>query len=379
MITKREKDAEAAGTSRQKYEYVVTGAGMNGEEVIFASLREARDYELANSVAPIRDNDAGNADSDIMFDRLLDVFLEEKRIRVRWSTYLGYEVIIRRFIRPAFSEMKARDIKPADVRAWQNRLMQLDYEPQYIRKIDCTLGTVFNYGMKLFELPSNPALMAGSIGSWKTEKVNFWTLEEYRCFIATIADDRLHLAFELLYWTGMRVGELLALTPGDYLADERAISINKTFHRFHRRDIITEPKTKKSKRIVYLHNALNTELSEYLRTNDEDRDRRIFPFTADMLHGALKRGTKTSGVHRIKIHDLRHSHASLLIEMNVTPLLISERLGHEKVETTLNIYSHLYPNKQQQLADRLETAANSIASGGHAGAAPLLSKTEVIK
>ena len=68
----------------------------------------------------------------------------------------------------------------------------------------------------------------------------------------------------------------------------------------------------------------------------------------------MQKGIAESGVKTIRIHDLRHSHASLLVEMGFTPLEIAERLGHERIETTLNTYSHLYPDKQDRLADRLE-------------------------
>jgi len=81
---------------------------------------------------------------------------------------------------------------------------------------------------------------------------------------------------------------------------------------------------------------------------------RLFEITKSYLHHEMDRGAKEAGVKRIRIHDLRHSHASLLVELGFTPLEIAERLGHEKIETTLNTYSHLYPNKQAQLADRLD-------------------------
>lgn len=68
----------------------------------------------------------------------------------------------------------------------------------------------------------------------------------------------------------------------------------------------------------------------------------------------MMRGTSKSGIRQIRVHDLRHSHASLLIEMGFSPLLISERLGHENIETTLQTYSHLYPNKHSEVADRLQ-------------------------
>lgn len=81
---------------------------------------------------------------------------------------------------------------------------------------------------------------------------------------------------------------------------------------------------------------------------------RLFPITKYYLEHEMQRGIKESGVKRIRIHDLRHSHASLLVEMGFSPLEIVNRLGHEKIETTLNTYSHLYPDKREQLADRLD-------------------------
>lgn len=83
---------------------------------------------------------------------------------------------------------------------------------------------------------------------------------------------------------------------------------------------------------------------------------RIFHLTKSFLHHEMTRGAEKAGVKRIRIHDLRHSHASLLVEMGFQPLAIAERLGHEKIETTLNTYSHLYPNKQAELAEKLEIA-----------------------
>ena len=109
--------------------------------------------------------------------------------------------------------------------------------------------------------------------------------EEFNAFLETVSDKpETRMAFLLLYWTGMRIGELLALTYNDINLEEKTI-----------------------------------------------------------------RGIARSGVKRIRLHDLRHSHASMLVDMGVIPLEIAERLGHEKVETTLNTYSHLYPSTQSKL------------------------------
>ena len=159
----------------------------------------------------------------------------------------------------------------------------------------------------------------------------------------------------ILYWTGMRIGELLALTYKDIDFEKRTISVNKSYQRLEGKDIITPPKTPKSKRIITIPNFLKEELEEYIsHLYGVMENERMFRFTKSYMEHEMVRGIKASGVKRIRLHDLRHSHASLLVEMGFTPLAIAGGLGHEKIETTLNTYSHLYPNKQGELADRLE-------------------------
>ena len=153
----------------------------------------------------------------------------------------------------------------------------------------------------------------------------------------------------------MRIGELLALTMEDIDFDGQIITISKSYQRIQGRDIVTPPKTQKSNRQVTIPLFLAEELEEYCNKlygiMAEDR---IFQFTKSYMEHELLRGIRESGVKRIRLHDLRHSHASLLVEMGFPPLAIAERLGHEKVETTLNTYSHLYPNKQAELAQQLD-------------------------
>uniref|UniRef100_UPI002ED3DEA4 site-specific integrase n=1 Tax=Vallitalea pronyensis TaxID=1348613 RepID=UPI002ED3DEA4 len=119
-----------------------------------------------------------------------------------------------------------------------------------------------------------------------------------------------------------------------------------SYQRINKTDVITEPKTPKTNRIIALPDFLCNDLQDYInKLYGLEPPDRIFHFTKHFLHHEMNRGCKKSGVKRIRLHDLRHSHASLLIELGFSPILIAERLGHEKVETTLNTYSHLYPNK----------------------------------
>ena len=121
------------------------------------------------------------------------------------------------------------------------------------------------------------------------------------------------------------------------------------------RDVITEPKTPRSKRSITIPQFLVIDLQDYVNSMyGVEKEDRLFPITKYYLEHEMQRGIKQSGVKRIRIHDIRHSHASMLVELGFSPLEIANRLGHEKIETTLNTYSHLYPNKQEQLADRLD-------------------------
>ena len=205
-------------------------------------------------------------------------------------------------------------------------------------------------------MKDNPCRKAGSIGKSHAGEKEFWTKQEFKQFLVTVENKpETKMAFLLLYWTGMRIGELLAITYNDIDLEKRTISVNKSYQRIEGRDIITPPKTPKSKRIITIPPFLTEELKEYTsHLYGIMADERMFRFTKSYMEHEIIRGIKASGVKRIRLHDIRHSHASLLVEMGFTPLAIAERLGHEKIETTLNTYSHLYPNKQGELADKLE-------------------------
>lgn len=138
--------------------------------------------------------------------------------------------------------------------------------------------------------------------------------------------------------------------------EKSTITMNKSYQRINREDVITTPKTPKSNRVVTMPNVLAECLKAYIsQCYDLDEENRIFPYTKYFLTHEMQRGCKKSGVKKIRIHDIRHSHASLLVEMGFSPLLIAERLGHERVQTTMETYSHLYPNKQVEVANRLDS------------------------
>lgn len=296
------------------------------------------------------------ADFNMLFEDFIKIYYADMETRLREHTMRTKKYLIDLKLLPYFGKMKLNEIKAADIRKWQNELMQQGYAPTYLRTINNQLAAIFNYAVKYYDLPNNPCRKAGSMGKGKADEMQFWTKEEFEQFIDVVMNkQQSYMAFMTLFWTGMRMGELLALVVSDVDFQKRTISITKSYQRMGGRDVITEPKTPKSKRVITIPQFLAVDLQDYLNSmygvQDEDR---LFPITKYYLEHEMERGIKGSGVKRIRIHDLRHSHASMLVEMGFSPLEIAERLGHEKIETTLNTYSHLYPNKQEQLADKLD-------------------------
>lgn len=192
------------------------------------------------------------------------------------------------------------------------------------------------------------------MGSEQPKEMEFWTKAEYLQFLEAMLDKPLsYYAFEMLYWCGIREGELLALTPDDFDFINNTVRINKSYQRINKQDIITSPKTKKSNRIVQMPDFLSEEIQDYLnQLYGAEPNSRIFPITKHYLKHEMQRGCKETGVKPIRIHDLRHSHISLLIDMGFTALAIADRVGHESIDITYR-YAHLFPTRQQEMAKKL--------------------------
>ena len=167
------------------------------------------------------------------------------------------------------------------------------------------------YGLEHVEQHLNPCRKAGAIGKSKGEPKDFWMQEEFNVFLETVSDKpETRKAFLLLYWTGMRIGELLALTYNDINLEEKTISINKSYQRLKGKDMITQPKTPKSIRVITMPDFLAEEFREYCsHLYGIMKKERLFRFTKSHMEHCMATGIERSGVKRIRLHDLRHSHA----------------------------------------------------------------------
>lgn len=310
---------------------------------------------------------------DMTFESFSEIYFEDMKKRLKDNTWHTKEHILRTKLIPFFGKRKMCDIQPKDVIAWQNEMLECStktgkpYSPVYLKTLHNQLSAVFNYAVKFYGLPSNPAAKAGNMGKAKNREMLFWTQEEYKQFAEGMMDKPISFyAFEMLYWCGIRLGEPLALTPEDFDFQNRKLRINKSYQRIKGQGVITEPKTKKSNRTIEMPDFLCEEMQDYLRMlYDQKSDERIFTISKSYLHHEMDRGAKESGVKRIRIHDLRHSHISLLIEMGFSAVAIADRVGHESIDITYR-YAHLFPSTQNEMADRLSDLRSDDAEGGDA-------------
>lgn len=251
---------------------------------------------------------------DIEFGNFLEIYYKDMDVRLREHTMYTERYIIDLKIRPYFGKKILSEITVADVRAWQNKLLMYKdkngkgYSQTYLKTINCQLTAIFNYAIRYYNLQDNPCRKAGAIGKSKGEPKDFWMQEEFNDFLETVSDKpETRMAFLLLYWTGMRIGELLALTYDDINLEEKTISITKSYQRLKGKDVITQPKTPKSIRIITMPDFLADEFREYCsHLYGIMKNERLFHFTKSHMEHCMAAGIEKSGVKRIRLHDLRH-------------------------------------------------------------------------
>ncbi len=305
-------------------------------------------------------SDKGSA-MDMEFRKFVRVYEEDMRPRLRESTWINKQHMIRTKLVPYFGLKLMCDVKPIDIVKWQNELQKQagpegePYKATYLRSLNNQLNAIFNHAERYYGLKDNPVKRVDKMGGKNAEAMKFWTKDEYLRFSEAISDKPMSLyAFEVLYWTGIRCGELLALTPSDFDLDASTLSVTKSYQRLQGRDVVTPPKTPNSVRRVQMPKFLCDEIAEFIgMRSDLGPEDRLFDTTKYYLGHELKRGCEAAGVKRIRVHDLRHSHVSLLIDMGFSALAIAERVGHEAVDITYR-YAHLFPTKQQDMANALD-------------------------
>lgn len=308
--------------------------------------------------------------SDMSLKYLWENYQDDKEFEIKETTWVVKRQIVNLKILPYLGDYPINQIDERVVRKWQNQIQSLTdkagkrYTQTYLKRINNELSALINHAVKYYKLPYNPLHVTGSIGQKHADEKQHWTLEQFNEAMAFYDnwDRNSHkrvnvqtykLIFNILFYTGIRLGELLALTGNDF--KEGKLSITKSYAKLEGRDIISTPKTKSSIRTISVPTHVIELLNEYIEMiYDYNPNDRLFlhvhKSNISRQPNLIARETK---LPHIRTHDLRHSHASLLIKKGVNFKVIQQRLGHKDNQTTLNTYSHLWSSAHQEVAELL--------------------------
>lgn len=302
---------------------------------------------------------------DMTFGHLFEAYLEDATHRLKESTVHWRTNRVKTKVLPFFKDLPVNKITPATIRSWQNDLLShrqkngKPYAKTYLKTINDDLSIVLNFAVRFFNLKENPMDKAGSIGRKKADEMEFWTIAEFDQAMTyfDLSKPRhfqYYAAFMVLFHSGMRQGELLALTLNDFDFENKEVSITKTYTRINKKDIITTPKKENSVRTINLPDIVLDTILEYVNLLVYyEPDTRLFTMYKGSYNTNLTKAAEKTGVKKIRLHDLRHSHTSFLINLGYDPLFVKERLGHKNIDTTLDTYGHLYPDKNIEANNKI--------------------------
>ncbi|HEO2439512.1 site-specific integrase [Streptococcus anginosus] len=290
-------------------------------------------------------------------------FIPDYKNKVSDRTFLTFSSKLKRL--QYFSKMKIIDVLPIHVKQWHTLILKEGLSNNYLKDLHQSLKEIFDMATSLGIISENPVRKVKNVSRTK-QHVDFWTKEEFERFIKTFekVDVLEHLKFITcltLFMTGLRISELQALVWDDIDFENKSLKVSKSIFYQNRNNWQINPtKTFSSNRIIYLDDMTLFEISKW-REHQQQLGNIEFvfsyncmPITKTMLTKAIKDHSSMADVKVIRIHDLRHSHASLMLSLGMNDLELKNRLGHASIQTTLGVYSHLRPTAMKEIADKLE-------------------------
>ncbi|MBQ9761202.1 MAG: site-specific integrase [Clostridia bacterium] len=300
--------------------------------------------------------------NDMPFDELLASYMAFTKNRVKESSFYDIESKLRNRLVPFFTGKKMKEITPKMISDW---IENIDYKYSSKMWILSTLASIYKYGEKYFDIKNIMPKVDRPRNLEPTKEMQIWTPEEFAAMITHVENRSIAMYLRMLYITGCRRGEGLALTWEDLDFKKHTVRINKSVTTKTREGAfkVTTTKNQSSVRTVSLPDFFIKELTDYKKEQKDATDvwceqsfvfggaRPLPPSTVDHTFNVA---IKKANIKQIRIHDLRHSCASLLISKNISVVGVSRHLGHKNIEQTLNTYAHLMPDDQIKIKIALD-------------------------
>lgn len=299
----------------------------------------------------------------------LEEWLKSIKGSIRQNTWFDYRQLIKNHIDPTLGKIKLKDLKPSQIQVVINAKREEGYSPwtlQFIRRVlNTAMGQAVVWGM----ITNNP-VKGVKVPRSPQQELSIWTKEQVKIFLDHVEGTRFEALYFLAVTTGLRQGELLGLMWSDIDWGKKRLSIKRQLRQVRGKGLIfQELKTKTAQRVIFLGDSAILKLEQHRTIQDQQKliagsrwqDQNIvFPSTIGTplgprnLYRQFINTTEKTGLPRIKFHDLRHTAATLMLKEGIHPKVVQERLGHSSITLTLDVYSHVIPSMQEEVAEKLD-------------------------
>ncbi|HVE91931.1 MAG TPA: tyrosine-type recombinase/integrase [Actinomycetota bacterium] len=302
---------------------------------------------------------------------LADEWLPFKRTQVRPTTFDSYEGIMRCHVVPRLGSRRLVDVTPRDLERLYEELRAGGLSPRSVQYVHVLVRGAFRRAVERGQLARNPADVvrpARATGAGDRKEMRTWSAELVRAFLTFVQEDRLSPLWHMAFHTGMRRGELLGLRWEDVDLEARKLSIRQQLVASCGYEVrVHAPKTGRSRQIwldtqtaAVLKRWKARQAAERLEWGSAWNDSGLV-FTRedgryhhpDRISKVFERLTAAAGLPRIRLHDARHTHATLLLQAGTHVKVVAERLGHSSIVVTMDTYSHAIPSMEAEAADRV--------------------------
>lgn len=342
----------------------------------FKTKKEAKDAEVLfiHSVQSIQKE-------TMIFKTLSNDYMQHRKAYIKELSFRNNLRILNKYILPFFEKKDVEKITKLHVREWTDYLVTINKSPKYKNDIIELFKAIIKHGRLYFDVFNDPTVIIKKFPNPKKRVMEdqVWSIEEFNQFIQGFdSNDTRERVFKLffltLYFTGARRGEVKALQFSDINFAKGTLSITKSASNKEtgKRNVINLPKTQHSVRVIPLDPILLKLMEEYMMERQKDSNFRrndfIFirsyddkiPLADTTIENFKNRICKKTGVRVIRIHDIRHSHATMLVSSGVNIEVVSKRLGHANIDMTLNVYTHVMPIAEQHSINILEKLHSKI-------------------
>lgn len=330
----------------------------------FKTKKEAQ-AALAELINSVEKGSYVEIEKKLFNEFALNYFEKVYKNKVKSSTYDRQLSLLNKQLIPWFENVDLTKIDHFLIQDFLAEKMN-EFSPAYVRKMFELIRMLMKVAFK-WDLISQDVIEKVELPKFKNKEMSVWTSKQVNDYLKFTKHSRYHPIFYLAAYTGLRKGEILALTWDDIDFDKKQIRVNKTLYRIKDEYVINEPKTKNSIRTIYIDDDIirlikkqrvkqnlekmkcRTVYTDHNLVFAQENGDYVFPSAVNVL---FRRFIKQSGLPEIRFHDLRHTHATILLQMGVNPKMVADRLGHSSVQITLDVYSHVLPSMQQDLSEQ---------------------------